>query len=67
MVCRPSGFATFQLEENDLKEPNITVVRPSDPNKCCTQLAAGEVDDVALAVDTADGAMVEIGTMGQIV
>jgi polar amino acid transport system substrate-binding protein len=65
-ICRPSGFATFQLEENDLKEPNITLVRPSDPNECFTQLAAGEVDAVALAVDTADGAMVETSTTDQI-
>jgi polar amino acid transport system substrate-binding protein len=62
VVCRPSGYATFQLEENDLKEPNITLVRPSDQNECFTALAAGDVDVVALAVDAADGAMVETGT-----
>ncbi len=66
VVCRPSGYATFQLEENDLKEPNVTWVRPSDPNECFTALAAGDVDVVALAVDTADGAMVETGTTDQI-
>ena len=61
-ICRPAGYATFQLEENDLKEPNITLVRPNDVNECFTGLADGSYDAVALAVDTADGAMVETGT-----
>lgn len=65
-VCRPSGYATFQLEENDLKEPNITLVRPSAVEDCFTQLVAGDVDVVALAVDTAEGAMVSTGTADQI-
>ena len=65
VICRPSGYATFQLEENDLKEPNITLVRPSNPDDCFTQLAAGDVDVVALAVDAADGAMAETGTADQ--
>jgi len=62
VVCRPSGYATFQLEENNLKEPNITLVRPSDPKECFTGLVAGDIDVVALAVDAADGAMIETGT-----
>lgn len=66
VVCRPSGYATFQLEENDLQEPNVTWVRPSDPNECFTGLVAGDVDVVALAVDTAVGAMVETGTRDDI-
>ena len=65
-ICRPSGYATFQLEENDLKEPNITMVRPSDVNECFTGLVDGTVDAVALAVDTAEGAMIETGTADQI-
>jgi polar amino acid transport system substrate-binding protein len=65
-ICRPSGFATFQLEENDLKEPNITLVRPSAVEECFTALVAGDVDVVALAVDTAEGAMVTTGTTDQI-
>jgi polar amino acid transport system substrate-binding protein len=66
VVCRPSGYATFQLEENDLQEPNVTWVRPSDPNECFTGLVDGSVDVVALAVDTADGAMVATGTRDDI-
>jgi len=61
-VCRPAGYATFQLEENDLKEPNITLVRPTDPAECFTGLVAGDVDVVAIAVDTGEGIMVETGT-----
>ncbi|MEO1640999.1 MAG: transporter substrate-binding domain-containing protein [Pseudomonadota bacterium] len=61
-VCRPAGYATFQLEENDLKEPNITLVRPTDPADCFNDLVAGNVDVVAIAVDTGEGIMVETGT-----
>ena len=61
-ICRVSGFATFQLEENNLKEPNITLTRPGTPEECFTMLVDGSVDVVALAVDSADGAMVATGT-----
>ncbi len=66
-VCRPAGYATFQLEENDLQGDNITLVRPVDPAECFTALVAGDVDVVALAVDTAEGLMVDTGTADQIV
>ena len=65
-ICRPAGYATFQLEENDLKEPNITLVRPSAVEECFTSLIDGSVDAVALATDTADGAMVTTGTTDQV-
>ncbi|MEM9787710.1 MAG: transporter substrate-binding domain-containing protein [Pseudomonadota bacterium] len=65
-ICRPAGYATFQLEENDLKEPNITMVRPSDPAECFTRLINGSVDAVTLAVDTADLKMLETGTTDQV-
>ena len=65
-ICRPSGFATFQLEENDLKEPNIKLVRPSAVEDCFTGLIDGSVDAVALATDTADGAMLATGTTDQV-
>jgi polar amino acid transport system substrate-binding protein len=66
-ICRPSGYATFQLEENDLQEPNVTLFRPTDPAECFTGLVDGSVDVIALAVDTAEGVMVETGTADQIV
>ena len=66
-ICRPSGYATFQLEENDLKEPNVTLFRPVDPRECFTGLVEGSVDVVALAVGTAEGLMVETSTPDQIV
>lgn len=61
-VCRVAGFATFQLEEDNLQPPNVTWVRPDTPEECFTQLVSGDVDVVALAVDSADGAMVATGT-----
>ncbi len=65
-ICRPAGYATFQLEENDLKEPNIVLERPAEVNTCFEGLANGTYDAVALAVDTAEGAMVETGTAAAI-
>ncbi len=65
-ICRPAGYATFQLEENDLKEPNIKLVRPTDIEDCFTSLVEGSVDAVALAADTAEGAMIATGTADQI-
>ncbi|MEM1346845.1 MAG: peptidoglycan-binding protein [Pseudomonadota bacterium] len=61
-ICRPSGYAIFQLEEEGLVPPNVELDRPSSPAECFTGLAEGRYDVVALAVDTAEGAMVETGT-----
>lgn len=65
-ICRPSGCAIFQLEENDLIEPNITLERPHDVYSCFEGLVEGKYDAVALAADTADGAMADTGTKDQV-
>ncbi|MEL7465289.1 MAG: transporter substrate-binding domain-containing protein [Pseudomonadota bacterium] len=59
-VCRPSGYATFMLEENDLVEPNITLMRPGSPTDCFAMLASGEVDAVVIATMVGDDAIANI-------
>lgn len=54
-ICRPAGYSTFMLEEHDLVEPNITLVRAERPQECFQGLAEGRYDVVALATDTAEG------------
>ena len=65
-ICRPLGYATFMLEEKDLSEPNITLVRGQDPATCFKGLADGTFDAVALAVDTAEGTIAELGLQDQV-
>ena len=65
-VCRPAGYSTFMLEENNLVEPNVTMFRPVDPAECFTGIAAGDVDVAVVATDIADGLMLEAGLTDQI-
>lgn len=66
-VCRPAGYATFMLEENDLVEPNVSLVRPNAVADCFIGLRDGTVDVVVLASDTAEGAISELGLNGSVV
>ncbi|MEM8658815.1 MAG: transporter substrate-binding domain-containing protein [Pseudomonadota bacterium] len=58
-LCRPAGYATFMLEERDLVEPTITLIRGASPEECFAGLANGEFDVVVLAVDVAEGQIAE--------
>lgn len=66
-VCRPAGYSTFMLEENDLVEPNVTMARDDTPQGCFNGLAEGRYDVVALAVDTSDGVINSAGLTDQVV
>ncbi|MEM6499655.1 MAG: LysM peptidoglycan-binding domain-containing protein [Pseudomonadota bacterium] len=59
-ICRPAGYAMFQLEEHNLVEPNVTLVRPVSPTECFEELAAGNIDVVTLSSDVADGIIAEL-------
>ncbi|MEM7470514.1 MAG: LysM peptidoglycan-binding domain-containing protein [Pseudomonadota bacterium] len=54
-ICRPAGYAIFQLEEHNLVEPNVTMVRPVSPTECFQGLADGTIDVVTMSSDVADG------------
>ncbi len=65
-VCRPSGYATFMMEENNLVEPNIVFKRPGKTTDCFQGLVDGTYDAVVLASDTAEGAINEIGAKDKV-
>ena len=66
-ICRPAGYSTFMLEEHNLVEPNVTMVRDDSPQDCFDGLAAGRYDVVALAVDTSDGVINSQGLADKVV
>ena len=49
-ICRPRGYFTFDLEQEDLKAPNVRMEVPATPTECFEMLAKGEVDVVSLNV-----------------
>ena len=65
-VCRPTGYSTFMMEEKDLVEPFISLGRPNVVADCFRGLVDGTYDAVALATDTAEGAITEIGANAQV-
>lgn len=65
-ICRPAGYATFMLEEVNLVEPNITMVRPTGTVDCFEALLSGEADVVVLASDVAEGAIAKLGARDQV-
>ena len=60
-ICRPTGYATFMMEEKDLVEPNIVFESPEKTTDCFEGLVSGKYDAVVLATDTAEGAITKIG------
>lgn len=65
-ICRPNGFSTFMMEENDLIEPNVKLARPNKTTDCFEGLVSGKYDVVVLASDTADGAIAKIGAKNKV-
>lgn len=59
-VCRPLGLGTFMMDERDLVEPNIRLVRPNSPTDCFELLSIGEVDVVVIATMVADDAIANL-------
>lgn len=60
-ICRPAGYSLFFLEEDNLKEPNITLAQPNAVVDCMNGLHDGSYDVVVLAPEVAEVAMAEIG------
>lgn len=65
-ICRPAGYSMFMLEEHELVEPNVTMVRADTPQACFTGLADGSYDVVALATEASDGIIAANG-LGDVV
>ena len=66
-VCRPEGWYTFDFEEEGLNESNIEYIRPFAPSDCMEALLVGTADVVGLELETAYGALAEMGSEQDIV
>lgn len=65
-ICRPRGYFTFDLEQENLKEPNIVMTVPATPEDCFRMLASGEVDVVSLNVLISEDEIKKQGLGGQV-
>ena len=66
-ICRPEGWFTFDLEEQGLIEPVVSMVVPKTVNECLEMMKAGEVDLVPLEIESIAGAASELGIENEIV
>ena len=66
-MCRPEGWYTFDLEEQGLIEPVVTMVISKSVNECFELMQDGEVDVVPLELESVAGATRELGIENQVV
>ncbi len=66
-ICRPEGWFTFDLEEQGLIEPVVTMVAPKSVEDCFEKMAAGEVDVVPLEIESVASAASALGIDAEIV
>lgn len=66
-ICRPEGWFTFDLEEQGLIEPVVSMVVPKSVNDCFEMMKAGEVDVVPLEIESTAAATRELGMENEIV
>ncbi len=60
-MCRPEGWFTFDLEEQGLVEPVISMVMPKSVSECFELMQSGEVDIIPLEIESVAGAAAEMG------
>lgn len=65
-ICRPEGYPTGHLEEQNLMPPEITLVQPNSAYACFEQLMAGKVDLVALDTRAGEHVMSDMGLKFQV-
>ena len=65
-ICRPEGWYTFDLEEQGLIEPVVTMSAPKTVEECFRMMQAGEVDVVPLEVESVAGTARDMGIEGEI-
>jgi polar amino acid transport system substrate-binding protein len=66
-LCRPAGYFTFDLDQEDLSEPNVTRIIPPTAADCFTWLMRGEVDVVTLNKQLAEAGIARLGLDGRAV
>ena len=65
-ICRPDGYETWVLEEDNLVEPNITFGQEVLITGCMQGLLDGTYDVVVIAVDPGEGAVLELDARDEI-
>lgn len=66
-ICRPEGWYTFDLEEQGLIDPVVTMVAPKTVEECFKEMQAGAVDVVPLEVESVAGTARDLGLESEIV
>lgn len=66
-ICRPEGFFTYDLEEQGMVPPIVTMVHPKTIEDCFDLLMDGEVDILSLEIVSVAGAAAELGLADKIV
>jgi polar amino acid transport system substrate-binding protein len=66
-ICRPAGYFTFDLEQAELFEPNVTRVIPPAAADCFAWLARGDVDVVSVSALAAADGISQLGLDGRVV
>ena len=62
-LCRPTGYFTFDLDEQDrnwVKDDKVTMIRPKNVEECFLLLMRGEVDAVAINEFTGRAAITKL-------
>ena len=65
--CRPDGWYLFDLEQEGLTEPTISLLRPAGQQECVQALLSGEADVSGIEVEAAAELIPAAGAAGQIV
>lgn len=65
-LCRPEGYSTAHLEENDLMPPGIELVQPKSVRACFDMLMTNEVDLVSLDTRAGEHVIMELNLSTQV-
>ncbi|WP_229804837.1 LysM peptidoglycan-binding domain-containing protein [Neogemmobacter tilapiae] len=66
-ICKPADWSSFPLEEVGLVEPLVTHVRLATPKDCAEAVLNGEVDVMAIELETATDVFAELGAADKVV
>jgi hypothetical protein len=65
-ICKPADWSTFPLEQVGLVEPVVTHVRPATPLDCAKMVLSGEVDILAIELESATDAFTELDALNKV-
>jgi len=65
-ICRPAGYFTFDLDQEDLRELNVSRVIAPTAGDCFAWLMWGEIDVVTLNEAIARSEITRLGLVGRV-